>query len=115
MRKNEYKSLEEFTSQYIGVWGPSDGHWFGLDFIYKGVEYRFHTWAMYKDERKILPDGRKIVFRLYRKNEEDISGKDYVLLGEFATMEDALDSTCIEGTPFREIIMDDDTELQGQD
>ena len=36
MRKNEYTSLEEFTSQYVGEWGPSDGHWFGLDFEYKG-------------------------------------------------------------------------------
>ena len=33
MRKNEYTSLEEFTSQYVGEWGPSDGHWFGLDCI----------------------------------------------------------------------------------
>ena len=115
MRKNEYNSLEEFTSQYVGVWGPSDGHWFGLDFIYNGAEYRFHTWTMYKDEREILPDEREIVFRLYRKNEGDISGKDYTLLGEFATMEEVLDSTCIGGVAFREVIMDDDTELQGQD
>lgn len=30
MRLNEYTSLSEFTNQYIGVWGPSDDHWFGL-------------------------------------------------------------------------------------
>ena len=39
MRINEYNSLEEFTSQYIGEWGPSDGHWLGLDFIFRGNEY----------------------------------------------------------------------------
>ena len=43
MRKNEYESLEQFTSQYVGEWNPSGGHWFGLDFMYRGKEYRFHT------------------------------------------------------------------------
>ena len=32
MRKNEYNSLNEFLTQYIGEWAPSEGHWFGLDF-----------------------------------------------------------------------------------
>ena len=41
MRKNEYESLEQFTSQYVGEWNPSGGHWFGLDFMYRGKEYRF--------------------------------------------------------------------------
>ena len=115
MRINEYNSLEEFTSQYIGVWGPSDGHWFGLDFIYKGTEYRFNTGSMYEKEDTILPDGREAVFGIYRKNTKKIKGKDYTLLEEFATMEDALDSTCIEGVKFRDVIMDDGTELVGQD
>ena len=50
----------------------------------------------------------------YRKNDES-GARDYTLLGEFATMDDVLDSTCIEGKPFAEIIMDADTELLGQD
>ena len=33
MRINEYNSLEEFTSQYTGIWGPSDGHWFALTHV----------------------------------------------------------------------------------
>ena len=115
MRKNEYNSLEEFTSQYVGIWGPSDGHWFGLDFTYKGVEYRFQTCSMYETKNTILPDGREAIFGLYRKNEDDGAEREYTLLGEFATMEEVLDSTCFGGVPFREVIMDDDTELQGQD
>lgn len=31
MRKNDYTSIEEFTSQYTGIWAPSEGHWYGLD------------------------------------------------------------------------------------
>lgn len=61
MRKNEYESLEQFTSQYVGEWGPSDGLWFGLDFVYSGVEYRLHTWSMYRKEA-LLPDEREVMF-----------------------------------------------------
>lgn len=112
MRKNEYNSLEEFTSQYIGVWGPSDQHWFGLDFFYRGKEYRFHTGSMYNPENTILPDGRTASFGLYLRIEDT---EKYQLLEEFATMEDVLESTVIGNRPFREVIMDDDTELLGQD
>ena len=56
MRKNEFNSLEEFISQYIGEWGPSDGHWFGLDFLYNGTEYRFNTGSIYEKQDTILPN-----------------------------------------------------------
>lgn len=115
MRINEYNSLKEFTSQYIGEWGPSDGHWLGLDFIFRGNEYRFNTGSMYEEHNTLLPDGREAVFGLYKKNLRKKDGKDYTLLEEFACMEDVLKSTCIEGIEFSKIIMDDDTELVGQD
>ncbi|MDO5310029.1 MAG: hypothetical protein Q4G03_11145 [Planctomycetia bacterium] len=111
-RKNEYTSLEEFTSQYIGVWGPRDDHWLGLEFTYRGVEYRFHTWAMYNEKNTILPDGREAMFGLYQRIGDS---NDFILLEEFADMDDALESTCIKGVKFREVIMDPDTELTGQD
>ena len=38
-----------------------------------------------------------------------------ILLEEFATIDDALNSCCIEATPFREIIVAEETELVGQD
>lgn len=110
MRKNEYTSLDQFTSQYIGEWGPSDGHWLGLDFLWRGKEYRFNTGSMYNSENTILPDGREAIFGLYVKDE----GK-YNLLGEYASMDDALKSTVIGGVSFREVIMDEETELMGQD
>ena len=64
----------------------------------------------------ILPDGREVLFGLYCK--KDIRGADnreYELLAEFADMSEALESTVIQGRPFKEVIMDDDTELVGQD
>lgn len=114
MRKNEYNSLEAFTSQYVGVWGPSDGHWLSLEFSYQGKDYRFATDSMHNPENTILPDGRESKFDLYEmfKTEESI---DYTLLEEYATMEDGLESTIIGNRPFSEVIMDDDTEILGQD
>lgn len=115
MRKNEYNSIDEFTSQYVGVWGPSDGHWFGLDFSYNGNEYRFNTGSIYEKNDTILSDGREALFGIYRKDSNSNAAKEYVLLEEFADMEDALKSTCIEGIPFKQVIMDDNTEILGQD
>jgi hypothetical protein len=115
MRKNEYKTLEEFTSQYIGVWGPSDGHWFGLDFSFNGKEYRFNTGSMYESKNTILPNGEEALFGLYKKNNNPKAKKEYILLEEFANMHEALNSTCIDGIPFKQVIMDDNTELLGQD
>lgn len=115
MRKNEYESLEQFLSQYTGEWNPSEGHWLGLDFIYEGVEYRFHTGPMYEKEA-VLPDGREVMFGLYRKNEIVTSDKkDYELLGEYADMQNVLESTVIQGRPFKDVIIDENTELVGQD
>lgn len=115
MRKNEFISIDQFVSQYIGEWNPSEGHWLGLDFIYHGNEYRFHTGSMYETESK-LPDGREIMFGIYKKQEKE-SKKDkmYELLGEYANMDEALESKVIEGICFKDIIMADETELVGQD
>ena len=111
MRKNEYVSLDQFTSQYTGEWSPSDGHWLGLDFRWRERDYRFQTGSMYNPENTVLEDGREAVFGLYVVTDD----KKYELLGEYATMEDVLESTVIGGIPFRQVIMDQDTELLGQD
>lgn len=115
MRKNEYKSLEQFTAQYTGEWNPSEEHWLGLDFMYSNIEYRFHTGLMYDTEKK-LPDGREIMYGLYRKNKNSYGEeREYELLGEYANMNEVLESRVIDNRCFKEIIMDDDTELMGQD
>ena len=113
MRINKYKSLNEFTSQYVGEWAPSNGHWCGLDFLYHGTEYRLHTGSMYKNGNNILPDGREAMFGLYKMINKELYSK-YELLGEYADMHDLLESRVIEGRSFAEVIMDDYTELLGQ-
>lgn len=112
MRINEYSSLDEFKKQYIGEWNPAEGHWLGIDFIFDNQEWRMQTYPMYKSDCT-LPDGREGIFGLYKKTPKD--SQEYELLGEYATMEDLLDSKVICDKPFREVIMDDNTEIIGQD
>ena len=112
MRLNEYNSLEEFTSQYIGEWNPSEEHWLGLEFSYNGNIYRFNTGSMYNENDTILPDGRIALFGLYLKNKSE---PNFTLLGEYACMEDVLNSRVIDGVKFKSVIMDECTELLGQD
>lgn len=50
---------EQFLSQYTGEWSPSDGHWFGLDFGWRGQEYRFQTDSMYHPQIQYCLTGVK--------------------------------------------------------
>lgn len=121
MRKNEYNSIEEFKSQFIGIWAPSEGHWFGLEFQYKNQEYRLHTGLMYGEEDIWDKNGAEKPFRLYLKTDMiDTSFPDaeipkYKMLGEFATMDDLLACQIIDDRAFEEVIMDDETIILAKD
>ncbi len=115
MRKNEYTSIENFKSQYTGIWNPAEGHWLGLDFSYNGSEYRFNTGSMYESENTILPDGREAIYGIYKKNPNGDADHQYILLEEFASIDEALESECIDGLKFAMVIVDDNTVLLGQD
>ena len=118
MRKNEYDNIEQLKSQYVGIWGPSDGHWFGLDFKFLGQEYRIYTGTMYGDKDNIENDVVK-QFGLYLKtNEPDERFPGickYVLLYEFENFDQLLKNAKIDNIPLEIAIMDDDTEILGQD
>ena len=108
--KNEYTSCDQFLSQYIGEWSPSEGHWLGLDFCWKGQAYRFQTDSMYNAENTILSDGREARFGVYKK-----IGNMYELIGEYATPREALEQCRIGDALLGDIIIDESTELLGQD
>lgn len=107
---HEQMTREQFLSQYTGEWSPSDGHWFGLDFGWRGQEYRFQTDSMYHPSNTVLPDGREARFGVYKKE-----GSAYALIGEYATPQEALAQCRIQGMPLGDILEDESTELLGQD
>ncbi|WP_287387658.1 hypothetical protein [Lachnospira sp.] len=110
MIKNEFINLTDFTSQYTGEWNPAEGHWFGLDFTYKNITYRLNTGNMYANEEDFL-------FGLYIKSEDNDTETNhgYKLLFSCDSMEELLNSTSIDNTCFRDIIINKDVELLGQD
>ena len=115
VRVNEYQSLEEFTSQYTGEWSPSDEHWFGLEFRYESQDYRLHTGIMHKDDPERDSEGHEILFGLYAMNLHASEEEQFVRLASFASMSELLCYTGIGNRPFREVIMDDLTQILGQD
>ena len=115
MSKNEFTSLDQFLAQYIGEWGPSDGHWYGLDFVWNGCIYRFHAGAMYESELPTLPDGRNAEYGVYRKLDNPVSGHEYELIGKYATTAEAVKQCVIDGITLAEILVHPDTEILGQD
>jgi hypothetical protein len=116
MRVNEYNTLSEFTNEYIGEWSPAEDHWFGLDFLYKGKEYRLHTGSMYNPECTILPNGKEALFGVYVLDEKiPRANHCYTLIGEYADMNSLLNDCIIEGRNFGEVIMDDSTKILGKD
>lgn len=109
----KYNSIEEFKYQYNGQWSPVDDHWFGLDFMHNGESYRFNTWSEGNRNMDCLPDGRKIKFSIFRNISRE--ERRYTLLGDYNSMDEVLASTVIDGMPFSDIILADDTTLLGQD
>lgn len=116
MRVNEYNNLDEFIREYIGIWNPSEKHWLGLDFKYQGIIYRLNTGSMYNMENTILPNGKTALFSLYQLvSQKRTINQEYYLLEEFANMHDLLECEVINGKKFKDIIMDDSTEILGKD
>lgn len=116
MRINEYKSIDEFKSEFTGEWSPSNGHWYGLDFRYNGVVYRLNTGSMYNEIDTILEDGSIALFGVYqKKTDDDETSQEYILLGEYSDMNTLLEARCIGGREFKEVIMDDSTQILGKD
>lgn len=64
---------------------------------------------MYEDEEDKM-------FNLYLKKEDSESAnKEYELIGQYESMDELLNARVINNILFRDVIMDDDTELIGQD
>lgn len=71
---------------------------------------------MYNATNTVLIDGRTAIYGLYQvANNNDVNAEGYVLLGEYADMNDLLESSVIGNRKFKDIIMDDTTEILGKD
>ncbi len=114
MRINEYETFEQFYEEYNYDRDVFQEHYIGLEFKYANNYYRLghdysnddsnHPYKYWVYELEENSDGQKIYLK-----------SDWINVGQFKNLDDALDNWIIEGKPFREVIMLDDTQILGKD
>ena len=124
MRKNEYNSLEEFIFEYCkGRESSSENpehrqRFMGIEFSYKGIFYRMC--------REPIDDGQPPLSGTEKKGQYNVMimhcitrgypvADSFESLGWYSDLDDLLNNCIIDEKPFREVIMDDNTEILGKD
>ena len=123
MRINEYNNLQEFIYEYeSGRSLPSDNldrqKFMGIEFKFNGVYYRMCREPMDESNVVMLPNGeigQYDVMILHCENTGYPLSESFELIGWYADLSDVLDNCIIQGHRFRDIIMDDNTEILGKD
>jgi hypothetical protein len=118
MRINEYTSLQAFCQEYDeNRYNNEVEKHIGLEFIFNQVYYRMCREPLNENELPILNDGKKAKFDVNIVHWKNGFGSDftYELVGWYSCLEDVLDDCIIQGKSFRDIIMDDSTEIIGKD
>ena len=124
MRINEYSSLEQFVYEYESGRAPSidDEHprkFMGIEFYYHGTYYRMCREPFDSDdERPKLENGKLGYYEvtIMHCDTVDYPSCDYFeSIGWYSDIYDLLDHCIINGKPFREVIMADETRIMSQD
>jgi hypothetical protein len=125
MRINEYNCLEDFIYEYeSGRSIPSDNlerpKYMGIEFKYNGIYYRMcrEPLASNEEDNIILPNGKIGQYDVMVLHCEDTGypmSESYEVIGWYSDLEDVLNHCIIQGRQFKDVIMDDSTEILGQD
>ncbi len=105
MRKNEYNNIKEFLSEYTGKRDPANNLWYGLEFRYHNSFYRLDY----------ISDNILLCKLKFENSTGYPTSSGYDIIGEFHSMKDLLDCLVDGNKPFKEIIVDEATELLGKD
>ena len=109
MRKNEYKSFEEFYEEYRYDRDVLKGHYTGLEFKYNGKHYRFsHDYANNDTENEY----KYFAYEIIRNNSKD---EVQQLIAKYHDIDEALEKWHINNVSFKEIIMLDETIILSKD
>lgn len=117
MRINQYKNLDEFIFEYNDYRDPSNGKFMGIEFKYNGKYYRMCREPLNSCER--MEDGTLLeydVMQIITPSGNYLDGNmEYLLIGWYKNLNDVLENCIIDGKKFKDIIMEDYTEILGQD
>ena len=113
MRVNEYKELKDFIYEYeSGRSIPADNldrqKFMGIEFKYNDVYYRYSDFT--KDKLQQYD-----VILLHCEKTGYPQSESYELIGWYADLDDVLENCMIQGRKFKDVIMDEQTEILGKD
>ena len=124
MRINEYKTLEEFIYEYSKgrefSWENEDlrERYMGIEFSYNGIFYRMCREPYDREHTPTLDNGKPGVYKLMQMHLGQGGypvADSYECIGWYDSMESLLDDCFIQNKAFREVIMDDNTEILSKD
>lgn len=122
MRKNDYKSINEFIGEYSGKRNDKYNKLYGLDFKFNGKLYRMTMDQMEPDdvrqkfESKLKRKLGKYEVALVDTNiDSDFRFNEYHFIGWYDDIYDLLENCFIDGIKFKDVIMNDDTIIEGKD
>lgn len=123
MRINEYSSLEDFIYEYeSGKSIPSDNldkpKYMGIEFKYNDIYYRMCREPMDENSKVFLDDGRAGLYDVMIMHCEKTGyplAESFELIGWYADLNDVLENCILQDRKFKDVIMDDMTEILGQD
>ena len=123
MRINEYNDLQEFIYEYeSGRSIPADKldrqKFMGIEFKYNDVCYRMCREPRDDKDTVVLSGGRigqyDVMILHCEKTGYPLS-ESFELIGWYADLNDVLNNCIIQERKFRDVIMDDQTEILGKD
>ena len=123
MRVNEFIELKDFIYEYeSGRSIPADNldrqKFMGIEFKYNDVYYRMCREPLDENEKVIFSDGRTgqyDVILLHCEKTGYPQSESYELIGWYADLDDVLENCMIQGRKFKDVIMDEQTEILGKD
>ena len=90
----------------------------GVEFKYNNVYYRMCRESLDENEKVTLSDGRTgqyDVILLHCEKTGYPQSESYELIGWYADLDDVLENCMIQGRKFKDVIMDEQTEILGKD
>ena len=124
MRINEYNNLDEFIFEYCkGRESSSDNpeqrqRFMGIEFSYNGVFYRMCREPLEQESsanNNAQNPGIYNLMIMHCDSQEYPVADSFESIGYYSDLDDLLNNCIIDEKPFREVIMDDETEILGKD
>ncbi len=122
MRINEYKRLEDFIYEYdSGRCSSDENHkrkFMGIEFLYDGIYYRMCREPLEHSESPKLENSKPGFYQVYVMHCKKFGypvADEFENVGCYGDIYDLLENCTIGNKKFKDVIMDDKTEILSQD